>query len=234
MIAQERSSLYPLVMAGGIACFLNPEPISDFIDCFVIGEAEPVIDRFFNIFDPEMERKKTLAILASELDGVYVPLFYDVKYNNDKTIYSFEPKSSAPKKIKRLYSNDLSRVATASCIITPNTVFSRTYLMEVGRGCPYGCRFCSAGYVYRPPRYKPLNQLKEMLGEGIAITDRIGLIGSTITDYPGLKDLLSEAEENKIKVSFSSLRADRLFFGSNFRIDKKRCKNGNHSAGCRL
>jgi len=210
LLSADRSPHHPLVIAGGVACFLNPEPISPFIDCFLIGEAEPVLHRFFEVYEPKMERQSSLKILAREVDGVYVPSLYHVDYSKDKTIELYEPLADIPVKVRRLYVEDLSEVSTTSSIITPETVFGRIFLIEVGRGCSHGCRFCSAGYVYRPPRFRPLSQLSASLKNGMSITNRIGLVGTAVTDYPHLKELCSQVTGSKIRVSFSSFRVDRL------------------------
>lgn len=209
-LSTERSPSDPLVLAGGVACFLNPEPISMFVDCFVIGEAEPVLPQFFELYDPYMERSSFLRILAESVPGIYVPGFYQVSFNKDKTISTHEPISNVAPKIPRVYVEKLSKISTVSSIITPNTTFGRTFLIETGRGCPHGCRFCSAGYIYRPPRFRNLSQLSESLDEGMTLTDRIGLVGAAVTDLPDLKNLCHGVKDRNIRVSFSSLRADKL------------------------
>jgi radical SAM superfamily enzyme YgiQ (UPF0313 family) len=94
--------------------------------------------------------------------------------------------------------------------LTSDTAFDRTYLIEVGRGCPHGCRFCSAGFIYRPPRFRPISKLAENINQGISQTDRIGLVGSAISDLPGIADLCDQYRDEDIRISFSSLRADGL------------------------
>ncbi len=105
---------------------------------------------------------------------------------------------------------DLSNLPTATTILTPDTTFEDTYLIEVSRGCPHGCRFCSAGYVYRPPRFRPLALLDRQVDEGAALTDRIGLVGAAVSDLPCVRELCGRERGKAIHFAFSSLRADAL------------------------
>lgn len=210
LLAGNRDASFPLVIAGGVACLLNPEPLADFIDCFLIGEAEEMLPRFFEIWEPESDRKSCLQTLAREVPGVYVPEFYETKYSSDGTIASFLPVCDVPDKVERVFLPDISRVPTCSTIITPHTTFARTFLIETGRGCPHGCRFCSAGYIYRPPRFRPGALLEQSIREGLAITNRIGLVGAAVSDLPGIRELCGQVEHENVRISFSSLRADAL------------------------
>ncbi|WP_207680713.1 radical SAM protein [Desulfonema magnum] len=211
-LSEDRNDAYPLIIAGGVACFLNPEPIAPFIDCFLIGEAEILIPRFFEVLkDTGFFEKKhflNLKALAQNVPGVYVPKFYKTICHKDGTIRSVEPLCDVPAKTERVFLKDLSQTPTCSAILTPDTIFRKTFLAEVSRGCPHGCRFCSAGYVYRPPRFRPVSLLKQCMEQGMAMTDRIGLVGAAVSDLPGLEELCSFQENARI--SFSSLRADAL------------------------
>ncbi|MDM8522980.1 radical SAM protein [Desulfococcaceae bacterium HSG8] len=219
-LSDDRNDTFPLVIAGGVACFLNPEPIAPFTDCFLIGEAEKLLPPFFSCFHDAafatdrhkkssfFEKKPFLKHLARNVPGAYVPGFYRTAYHKDGTIQAVEPLCDVPARIPRVFLGDLSRTPTCSTIVTPDTTFRDTFLIEVSRGCPHGCRFCSAGYVYRPPRFRPLSLLKECLEKGASLTNRIGLMGAAVSDLPGLTELCSYIED--IKISFSSLRADAL------------------------
>lgn len=210
LTSRERSADDPLVAAGGVACMLNPEPLAAFIDCFFIGEGEALIDPFFDRFDPERDRREMLKVLAREVPGVYVPMFYEVQYHEDGTLRSFTPVESVPAAIERGYARDLSSAVSCTAILSPHTTFDRTYLIEVGRGCPHGCRFCAAGYVYRPPRFQSLEHLKAAMAAGVALTDKIGLVGAAVSDVPGISSLCAAYRDADIRISFSSLRADAL------------------------
>ncbi len=208
--ANERGTPHPLIMAGGVACFINPEPVSRYIDCFIIGEAEGTIESFFDYYEPGTEKSKILQKIAKHVPGIYVPAFYETSYNRDGTIHSFYPVMDVPERIKRVYCEDISRIHTCSKIISEETTFDRTFLIEVSRGCPHGCRFCAAGYIYRPPRFRDISSLIKCLDNGIAETDKIGFIGAAVSDLPYIAELCDIAQENGAKISFSSIRADAL------------------------
>lgn len=205
-----RSEDHPLIVAGGVACFLNPEPIAAFIDCFLIGEAEGILPRFFEIFETDSIKKEVLKNLARSVPGAYVPAFYQVRYKDNGTLEGFEPLEDVPQKIKRISLADLAQEATCSAVLTPQTTFDETFLIETGRGCPHGCRFCSAGFIYRPPRFRPVAQLEQSIRQGAQLTDRIGLVGAAVSDLPGIEQLCEKFKDDGIRFSFSSLRADRL------------------------
>ena len=211
--SDDRGTPHPLVIAGGIAFFSNPEPVSPFIDCFLIGEAEAILPRFFDIALPDLlsqDKRTCLKTLARNVTGAYVPAFYSTTYNPDGTVCAIEPLFDVPVKIERMYMKDLSNVPTCSAIITTDTTFDSTFLIEVGRGCPHGCRFCSTGFVYRPPRFRSFSLLDKCLQQGASMTDKIGLVGAAVSDLPDINKLCGQALEKDTRISFSSLRADAL------------------------
>ncbi len=211
--SDDRGPPHPLVIAGGIAFFSNPEPMSQFIDCFLIGEAEAILPRFFDIAQPDLlsqDKRTCLKTLARNVTGAYVPAFYSTTYNPDGTVCAIEPLIDVPVKIERMYMKDLSNVPTCSAIITTDTTFDSTFLIEVGRGCPHGCRFCSTGFVYRPPRFRSFSLLDKCLQQGASMTDEIGLVGAAVSDLPDINKLCGQALEKDTRISFSSLRADAL------------------------
>ena len=208
--SSDRSTRHPLVIAGGCACFLNPEPIAAFIDCFLLGEAEGILPRFFQVFEPGGDKTQLLKNMARQIPGTYVPAFYQARYHADGTLAVFEPREDVPPKIDRVYLGDLGQSSTCSTIITPHTTFDRSFLIEVGRGCPHGCRFCSAGFIYRPPRFRSIERLEQSIKQGTLVTDRVGLVGAAVSDLPDIEKLCSKFNEENVRISFSSLRADRL------------------------
>ena len=201
---------HPLVIAGGVACFLNPEPLAAFIDCFLIGEAELILPDFFEVFERRTDKNAVLNNLARQVPGAYVPALYRSVYHDDGTLAAFEPGKNAPATVKRVWLQDIGRSSTCSTIITPHTTFEQSFLVEIGRGCPHGCRFCSAGFIYRPPRFRPVSLLTETVGRGARLTDRIGLVGAAVSDHPDIDKLCAAFQNENIRFSFSSLRADRM------------------------
>ncbi|MDH3567791.1 MAG: radical SAM protein, partial [Desulfobacteraceae bacterium] len=111
-------------------------------------------------------------------------------------------------KVERQYVEDISQIPICSKIVTSDTIFDSTFLIEVSRGCPHGCRFCSTGFVYRPPRFRPFSLLEKCMEKGASITDKIGLVGASVSDLPDLNKLCRQSLEKDIRISFSSLRAD--------------------------
>lgn len=205
-----RGDPHPLIIAGGVACFLNPEPVSPFIDCFLIGEAERLLPRFFHFYDPLLRKKTLLKRLAINLPGAYIPTFYDHTYGSDGKLLSIQAKPGIPAKVTRIVTDDISNVSTCTAVLTKQTTFKNSFLIEVSRGCAHGCRFCSAGFVYRPPRFRPYSLLEENIVEGSRHTKNIGFVGAAVSDHPDIGRLCEIASQKKIKVSFSSLRADAL------------------------
>ncbi len=208
--AEDRVEAHPLILAGGVACQLNPEPLAPFMDLFLIGEAEVLLAPFMEIFHRYPGKQECLRQAALNVPGAYVPEFYEAQYNSDGTLAAFTPRPGIPATVKRVYQADLSQCPTVSTIVTPHSPFASPYLVEVGRGCPHGCRFCSAGYIYRPPRFRPLALLEGCLERGRSQAKRIGLVGAAVSDLPGIEQLCQAAEAGGIKLAFSSLRADAL------------------------
>jgi len=208
--SRQRDQSHPLVVAGGVACFLNPEPIAPFIDCFLLGEAEPFLSRLFEIFAEAASREECLHSLAQHLQCAYVPQFYNLSEENANGIRIPVPAAvSAPRKI-RLQPADLTDLSTTTCILTGDTAFSNTFLIESGRGCRHGCRFCSAGFIYRPPRRYPDSAVTSAMETAAGHTDKIGLVSPSVSDHPDIDKFFVKAAENGLTLSFSSFRADTL------------------------
>ena len=208
--AADRDERHPLVVAGGVACFLNPEPIAAFVDCFLIGEAEVILPEFLRVFQPNAERRPLMKAIARSVPGAYVPRFYAAHYAADGTLSAWLPTEDVPPRIVRPHVKDLSATATCSTVFSPHTALGGSFLVEVGRGCPHGCRFCSAGFVYRPPRFRTEASLAQTIEQGLARSRHIGLVGAAVSDLPGVASLCRRFSGPDITLSFSSLRADAL------------------------
>lgn len=192
---QLRNELHPLIIAGGTAVTSNPKPLVEFIDAFIMGEGEEVINKVIEIcIENKGNSHKNLLLDLSKIQGIYVP---------DSNLSNSEHRISSPL-------IDLNPFPTHSCIITPDTEFSQMFLIEVGRSCPRRCKFCLASHIYQPYRYRGLECLMTQVQEGLKMTSRIGLIGSALSDYPYLIKLCQEIKASGGKVSLSSLRVDKL------------------------
>lgn len=201
----------PLVMAGGPAVTFNPEPLSLFIDFFVIGEGEEVVHEIIEKYKRYKNKTKFEILEAlSEIPGVYVPSLYDITYDKEGKVQDVKTKDNAPNRIKKRWVKDLDRYNTESTILTPYTEFKDMFLMEISRGCGRNCRFCMAGYCYRIPRYKSLDEVLERAEIGSKYKGKIGLVGAAVSDYPYIDLLAEKLLEKGIKFSVSSLRADTL------------------------
>jgi radical SAM family uncharacterized protein len=215
LMSRDRGEDTPLVLAGGVATFMNPEPLAGFIDCFLLGEGEAIVNRFFEVYrDLDLSiitRHEALGILAEKVEGAYCPSLYEVGYNPDGTIRSFAPSvPSIPPTVKAARHLPFDGPPCTSRITTPITEFADARLVELSRGCGYACRFCAAGYVYRPPRSKKEDELVESFENLLAEPTRFGLMAPCVSDVPGIETLTGHILDKGSDFSLSSLRANSL------------------------
>lgn len=211
----QRGGNDPLCLAGGISVTLNPEPLADFIDAFLIGEGEALIPEFFaemkKSFDRGLTRGNKLRNVQQAVEGVYCPRFYDVRYTDEQTILDIRPQEACfPKKIQRRWMAEINAFSTNQILATNETEFGDMYVTEISRGCRRGCRFCAAGFVYRPVRYRAEETLRSSLEEGLAQGRKIGLLGTAISDHPDLETICRTVLDRGGRLSLSSLRIDRI------------------------
>jgi len=208
-----RQKGHPLVIGGGVAVFLNPEPLSEFFDLFVIGEAEEVIREFIDAYRSaflvkgEREKEDFLKRLSG-VEGIYVPRFFHVTYTENGKIKTIDSESGFPPRVKRRWIREIDRFPTQSTLFTPDTEFKEMALVEVNRGCPRGCRFCAACFVYHPFRNRSLSLLESLSKEALLKDHRIGLAGTAVSDYPHLIPLCQNILSRQGKISLGSLRVD--------------------------
>lgn len=209
----------PIVIAGG-PCVCNPEPLADFIDVFEIGEGEEMMLEFLDLLNEYKKSGKTKSeflIAASQIKGIYVPSLYDVSYNDDGTIKSVEAKNGAPATVDKRVVSELDSIFYPDKFVVPFVeVVHDRIVHEIFRGCIRGCRFCQAGFWYRPIREKNVDTISQQ-SQKLACTtgyDELSLCSLSSSDYTKITELLEEllgwASPQKINIALPSLRIDNF------------------------
>lgn len=217
--SKDRHSLSPIVMAGG-PCACNPEPLAGFFDLFVIGEGEEVNMELIDLYKIAKEQdwsKKEFLTKAAQIQGVYVPELYEISYKEEGTIKEITPTNGAPARVKKRIIEDLDSVYFPESFVVPylDVVHDRT-MLEVLRGCIHGCRFCQAGFIYRPYREKTaktlnLNALTLTENTGYEEISLTSLSTSDLSELdPLLRKMLQWTPEKQINLSLPSLRIDNV------------------------
>jgi len=213
LFSSQRKSSHPLIIAGG-SCALNPEPMADFIDLFVIGEAEEAILKLLDVFRADKGKKKKLLEEAASLPGVYVPSLYEVSYHKDGTLASVVPKiSQARLPIERQIVPKLLQPVTDPVVPHIRVVHDRG-AVEIQRGCSRGCRFCQAGMIYRPIRELPEEQVIDAVAALVSNCgyNEISLVSLSTGDYHDISGLISQLSRkysrDNLILSLPSLRID--------------------------
>jgi radical SAM family uncharacterized protein/radical SAM-linked protein len=219
LLAKERDKGFPLILGGG-PCACNPEPLADFFDAFLLGDGEEaVLDIAETCRDWRKGNGTREALLErlATIDGVYVPSLFEIGYDSSGRVESITPLEKGYETVKRRFVSDLDSVPYPTAPVVPfmKTVHDRIS-MEIARGCTRGCRFCQAGYIYRPVRERSPDRVLEIIEQTLGNTgyDEISLLSLSTGDYgcitPLIKSLMARYAEQRVAVSFPSLRVGTL------------------------
>src|SRR5881296_3636178 len=211
---EDRRPHDPLVLMGGVCAFSNPEPVAPFMDVIVVGEGEELVAELIAAYREGYDDRARFLDALAQLEGVYVPSRYEVIYAPDGTVGEVLSLGAAPAIVTKRRLRNVNAFETVDAVKTPHAEYGHMALLEVGKGCGRGCRFCLEGQVYRPVRHRTVDALRETVERMAASGERrIGLVGACVSDYPWLADLLKVVEDNGMELSISSLRADSLSEG---------------------
>jgi radical SAM superfamily enzyme YgiQ (UPF0313 family) len=208
---RRRDRNYPLIIAGGSAIFLNPEPIADFIDVFLIGEGEEMVPEFLTAWRTARSEEATRAQMMMALGhvrGAYIPEYYEPNYDYAGRLVAVNYRGQGSSQVKRRLIKDLNRFQTNSLILTDESVFGDMFLVEASRGCQWGCRFCAAGFMYRPIRYRKPEEITAQALAGLQQRKVIGLVGAEMASVPGVAEIAAGVADAGGRLSPSSLKAD--------------------------
>ncbi len=208
----ERDASFPMITAGGSAVFINPEPLAECMDVLFIGEGEGMAEQFFGLLRDNEDRDQFFERAVS-IPGIYLPQHYRPKMEAGLQV-GVSALEGVPSRIVRHWVEQEESLCTHSVLHDGDSTFKDMALMEVTRGCIWACRFCTAGFIYRPPRlpnlektYSSMESVLNGLGKS---ANTIGLVGPSVTDHPDLPALARKITEQGKKLSFSSLRMETL------------------------
>ncbi len=219
LLAHERDENHPVILGGG-PCTFNPEPMAAFFDAILIGEGEEAILEIADIVLRWKEARGDKCALLMELSripGVYIPSFYKVRYNPDNTIAEIEPLAKEVGRVRKRLIGDLDTIEHPIRPVLPfMKIIHDRLTVEIARGCKRGCRFCQAGFTYRPYRERSLDQVEGIIHKGLATTgyEEISLLSLSPGDYSCIRELLTDVmgqyEGEKVAISLPSMRIETL------------------------
>ncbi|NDY42030.1 radical SAM protein [Dissulfurirhabdus thermomarina] len=211
--AAERGGAAPLVLAGGVAAMINPEPVAPFLDAVLLGEFEAQSEVFArlapHLANRDLSREERLHRLRADVPGTYVPALYRPRWTRDGRFAGFAPGAGIPIPVVPARADPGAGAAPATRVRSPDAAFGDMHMVELARGCGRGCRFCAAGFVYRPPRPWPAAAIRAAL-DARAEAGRVGLVGLEFLGRREVEEICEGLLREGISLGFSSLRADAV------------------------